>query len=190
MKKIILVVILIVVIGGVVYFLLLKNYEKSVKLEVKDKQINFMNLTSPVFKNNDKIPAKYTCDGENINPPLKISEVPEKAKSLVLIVDDPDATRGFTWLHWVVWNILPNTREIAENSVPDGGAVEGKTDFGKPGWGGPCPPTKTHRYFFKLFALDVVLDLSHDVSLDELQKAMEGHILDKSELIGFYSREK
>lgn len=148
-----------------------------------------MKITSPVFKNNENIPAKYTCDGENVNPPLEISEVPEGAKSLVLIVDDPDATRGYTWLHWTVWNILPDTKEIAENSVPVG-AAEGKTDFGKPGWRGPCPPIGRHRYFFKLFALDVILDLSHGASLNELQKAMEGHILDKTELIGLYSRER
>jgi len=148
-----------------------------------------MKITSPVFKNNAQIPSKYTCDGENINPPLEISEVPEGAKSLVLIVDDPDATRGFTWLHWTLWNIKPDTKEISENSIPQG-AIEGKTDFGKSGWGGPCPPSGSHRYFFKLFALNAVLDLSDSASLDEIQKAMEGHILEKAELIGLYSRER
>mgnify|MGYP003394717907 CR=1 FL=1 len=148
-----------------------------------------MKITSLVFKNNDKIPAKYTCDGENINPPLTISGVPEEAKSLVLIVDDPDATRGYTWLHWTLWNINPDTKEIAENSVPNG-ATQGKTDFGKSGWGGPCPPSGSHHYFFKLFALDVILELPCGASLDELQKTIEGHILEKVELIGLYSRER
>lgn len=148
-----------------------------------------MKIISRKFQNNENIPAKHTCDGENINPSLEVLEVPENAKSLVLIVDDPDATRGYTWLHWTVWNILPDTKEIAENSVPTG-AVEGKTDFGKSGWGGPCPPTGRHRYFFKLFALDAILDLPQGASLDELQKAMEGHILDKAELVGLYSRQK
>lgn len=148
-----------------------------------------MKITSFAFEHNSKIPSKYTCDGENINPELRIEEVPENAKSLVLIVDDPDATRGSTWLHWTLWNINSQTKEIAENSVPEG-AIEGKTDFGKPGWGGPCPPSGSHRYFFKLFALDEILDLSAGASLDELQKAMEGHILSQAELIGLYSRSR
>lgn len=148
-----------------------------------------MKITSSAFEHNSSIPSKYTCDGENINPGFQIEDAPENAKSLVLIVDDPDATRSSTWLHWTVWNINPQTKEIAENSAPIG-AVEGNTDFEKPGWGGPCPPSKTHRYFFKLFALDAVLDLPAAASLSELQKAMEGHILSQAELIGLYSRSR
>lgn len=149
------------------------------------KKISNMNLSSPAFQNNGKIPVKYTCDGENINPPLIISDIPNKTKSLVLIVDDPDAPMG-TWLHWTVFNIDPKTKEISENSIPSG-ALEGITDFGSIGYGGPCPPSGTHRYFFKLYALDIKLDLSSGVSKEEIEKAIEGHILDKAELIGLYS---
>ncbi|MCD6500585.1 YbhB/YbcL family Raf kinase inhibitor-like protein [bacterium] len=146
-----------------------------------------MKIESSAFKENQSIPEKYTCDGENVNPLLKISEVPEAAKSLVLIVDDPDAPMG-TWVHWTVWNVSSKTTEIPENSVPEG-AIEGMTDFGKPGYGGPCPPSGTHRYFFKLYALDTTLGLSSSAKKVDLEKAMEGHILDKAELIGLYSRQ-
>lgn len=145
-----------------------------------------MKLESPAFEHNQKIPSKYTCDGKNINPPLKIESVPEATKSLVLIMDDPDAPRG-TWVHWTLWNISPDTKEIPENSVP-AGAVQGQTSFGKPGYGGPCPPSGTHRYFFKLYALDATLELSPQADRATLETAMEGRILDKAELIGLYSR--
>ncbi|OHA13396.1 MAG: hypothetical protein A2909_01795 [Candidatus Tagabacteria bacterium RIFCSPLOWO2_01_FULL_39_11] len=156
-----------------------------------------MKILSSAFEHNSMIPAKYTCDGENINPSLKISSVPKDAKSLVLIVDDPDATRGYTWLHWTVWNIDPLTKEIEENSVPEKG-VEGITDFGESGWGGPCPPASpnqgepsgSHRYFFKLYALDNVLELPPGTPLSEVQRMMNSHILDQTELIGLYSRKK
>jgi hypothetical protein len=149
------------------------------------KNIN-MKLISPAFDNNQSIPSEYTCDGENINPPLQISEVPTEAQSLVLIVDDPDAPAG-TWVHWTVWNIDPQTTEIAKDSVP-AGAVEGMTSFGKTGYGGPCPPSGEHRYFFKLYALDKELDLSASSGKDELEQIMPGHVLDSVELIGLYSR--
>ncbi|MCL5773692.1 MAG: YbhB/YbcL family Raf kinase inhibitor-like protein [Firmicutes bacterium] len=144
-----------------------------------------MKITSSAFNNQEQIPPKYTADGRNVNPPLSISGVPKSAKNLVLIINDPDAPAG-TWTHWTVWNINPAVKEIAENSVPSG-AVEGKTSFGKPGYGGPAPPSGTHRYFFKLYALDTKLDIYADASPEELFKAMEGHILDYSELIGIYS---
>mgnify|MGYP001574903890 CR=1 FL=1 len=145
-----------------------------------------MKLGSPAFEHNQKIPSKYTCDGENINPPLKIESVPEATKSLVLIMDDPDAPRG-TWVHWTLWNISPDTKEIPENSVP-AGAVEGATSFGKPGYGGPCPPSGTHRYFFKFYSLNTTFELSPQVDKAILETAMEGRILDKAELVGLYSR--
>ena len=104
-----------------------------------------MKITSSAFQNNAKIPSKYTCDGENVNPPLQFLDVPNDAKSLVLIVDDPDAPSK-TWVHWVVYNIGTKTSEVKGNSVPEGG-IEGMTDFGKPGYGGPCPPSGVHRYF-------------------------------------------
>ncbi|OGF61723.1 hypothetical protein A2926_03100 [Candidatus Giovannonibacteria bacterium RIFCSPLOWO2_01_FULL_44_40] len=150
-----------------------------------------MRIESHAFGHNQSIPAKYTCDspvGEQApNPPLEISGVPENAKSLALIVDDPDATRGVTWAHWVVLNIDPEIHEISENSVPSG-ALELKTSFGKPGYGGPCPPPNqdksigkgTHRYFFKLYALDV----PKINSVDEIS----AHTVASAELIGLYSR--
>lgn len=146
----------------------------------------FMKLSSLVFQNNGYIPVKYTCDGENVNPPLEISGVPAGARSLVLIMDDPDAPRG-TWVHWTLWNINPETKEIKENLLPSG-AVEGLTSFGRPGYGGPCPPSGTHRYFFKLYALDTILNLNPEADKKLLEKAMEGHILDYAEIIGLYKR--
>lgn len=145
-----------------------------------------MKISSPVFENNECIPSKYTCDGGNISPPLMFSDVPGNAQSLVLIMDDPDAPRG-TWIHWTIWNIDPKTTGIKENSVP-GEAVEGITSFGRAGYGGPCPPTGTHRYFFKLYALDAKLDLAPDLDKSALEKAMQNHILAQAELIGLYTR--
>src|SRR3972149_12152740 len=133
-----------------------------------------MEIESPVFKNNKLIPSKYTCDGENVNPPLLIDDVPENAKSLVLIVDDPDASRG-TFVHWTVWNIDPHIKEIKENSRPQN-AVEGRTDFGRSGYGGPCPPSGTHRYFFHIFALDTALSLPPAAAAKQFKAAMQGHI--------------
>jgi Raf kinase inhibitor-like YbhB/YbcL family protein len=147
-----------------------------------------MNISSPVFSNNGPIPKKYTCDGENINPPLSISGIPENTKSLVLIVDDPDAPRD-TWVHWTVFNINAATAEIPENSVPSDG-IEAMTNFGEPGYGGPCPPSGTHRYFFKLYALDSELELMQNASKQEIEKAMTGRILAKTEIIGLYQRVK
>ncbi|MEK9178699.1 MAG: YbhB/YbcL family Raf kinase inhibitor-like protein [Patescibacteria group bacterium] len=146
-----------------------------------------MKIQSPVFENNQSIPPKYTCDGQNINPPLEFVDVPSDAKSLALIVDDPDAPSGL-WVHWTVWNIPPQTSGVSENSKFEGG-VEGQTSFGKPGYGGPCPPDREHRYFFKLYALDTTLDLSSNTNKPELEKAMEGHIISSAELVGFYNRQ-
>lgn len=145
-----------------------------------------MKIISSAFINNQKIPAKYTCDGQNINPPLKIEEAPEKTKSLVLIIDDPDASGG-TWIHWTIWNINPETKEIPEGTVPEG-AVEGMTDFGKPGYDGPCPPIGTHRYFFKLYALDNMLNLDPSAKAEDIEKSLAGHILAEAQLIGLYGR--
>lgn len=149
-------------------------------------KINNMKLASSAFSHNQKIPSLYTCDGQNINPPLTISEVPRYAQSLVLIVDDPDAPAG-TWTHWTVWNIDPAVGELSEGSLPDG-ATEGTTDFGKVGFGGPCPPSGTHRYFFRLYALDTTLSLQASASLQDLLRLMKGHILEKAELVGLYGR--
>lgn len=145
-----------------------------------------MQIQSDSFENNKMMPAKFTCDSSNISPGLSFSGIPDGSKSLVLIMDDPDAPGG-TWIHWTVWNIDPSVTKIPENSVP-GGSVEGKTDFGKPGYGGPCPPSGTHRYFFKLYALDTVLDLDASAAANDIEKAMKGHTIDSAELIGLYKR--
>jgi hypothetical protein len=145
-----------------------------------------LTIASPAFKHTSGIPAKYTCDGEDMNPALVIENIPAGAKSLALIVDDPDAPRGM-WVHWVVWNIRTDTKDIKENSVP-AGAVQGMNDFRKLDYGGPCPPSGTHRYFFKLYALDVVLDLKSGSKKAGLEHAMKGHLLAQAELIGLYKR--
>lgn len=145
-----------------------------------------MQLTSSAFEHNGLIPKEYTCQGRNVNPPLAISEVPAEAKSLVLVLTDPDAPRG-TFIHWTVWNIDPTTTEIAEDSVP-AGAVEGATSKGEPGYIGPCPPDGEHRYRFLLIALDTVLDLPPTTTDDQLQAAGSGHVVERTELVGRYSK--
>jgi len=145
-----------------------------------------MKIASSAFGQGESIPAKYTCDGENINPPLSITEVPSDAKSLAIIVDDPDAPSG-NWLHWLVWNIPPSVVEIKENSLP-AEAIEGKNDFGQIKYSGPCPPTGEHRYFFKVLALDVRLTLSAGASLENFQAAIQGRIIDQAELMGTYRK--
>ncbi len=142
-----------------------------------------LRITSSAFVHKGLIPAKYTCDSDDVNPPLKIDGIPERAQSLVLIVDDPDAPMG-TWDHWVVWNIPP-ARNIEENSVP---GTEGLNDFGKHSYGGPCPPSGTHRYFFKIYALDTKLSLNPNSRKKDVERAMEGHILAKGEILGLYAR--
>ena len=146
-------------------------------------QTSQLQITSPVFGHNQTIPKKYTCQGEDINPPLMISGIPEGTKSLALIMDDPDAPGG-NWDHWLVYNIMP-TPEIKENSVP---GTQTRNDFGKVDYGGPCPPSGTHRYFFKLYALDGQLSFKGMPSKRDLEKAMQGHILDNTELVGLYKK--
>ena len=144
-----------------------------------------MKLESPAFSEGERIPQKYTCLGEDINPPLNISHIPEDAKSLALIIDDPDAPVG-TFVHWVVWNI-PVADEISENSVP-AKAVQGTNDFGKKSYGGPCPPSGTHTYHFKMYALDSMLDAPENGRKTDLLDAMEGHIIESAELTGTFSK--
>lgn len=144
-----------------------------------------MKITSSAFTQNSPIPSKYTCDGNDILPPLSFSDVPQNAKSLTLIVDDPDAPVGI-WVHWVVYNIPVGTRGIPEGSVPLG-AVQGENSAGTQDFHGPCPPSGTHRYFFKLYALDTTLNLENPKK-QHLEEAMKNHILDSAELIGIYKR--
>jgi len=148
-------------------------------------------ITSPAFENGGLIPPKYTCDGADISPPLKWDAVPQGTKSIALICDDPDAPIG-TFVHWVLFNLPPEAKELVENipannDLPNG-AKQGTNDFGKIGYRGPCPPSGTHRYFFKLYALDTQTDLTPGARKPELLKAMEGHILAQGQLMGKYKR--
>ncbi|MEK7662391.1 MAG: YbhB/YbcL family Raf kinase inhibitor-like protein [Patescibacteria group bacterium] len=145
-----------------------------------------MKISSTAFKDGERIPEEYTCDGNNINPPLAWEEIPAETKSMVLIVEDPDSPSG-TWTHWTLWNIPPDSNKIDENNFA-GGAIEGGTTFGSIGYGGPCPGTGTHRYFFKLYALDGVVNLKRGALPGELLRAIDGRIIDKAELMGLYER--
>ena len=140
-------------------------------------------ITSNAFEDGGKIPVKYTCDGQDISPPLEFWDIPEGTQSLALIVVDPDAPSG-DFFHWIVWNITPGPG-IDENSVP---GVEGRNSFGKISYNGPCPPSGTHRYFFRVFALDTELNLESGSKVDELEKAMQGHVLSEGQLMGRYGR--
>jgi len=146
-----------------------------------------MKVTSSAFQGGANIPSKFSCDGANSSPPLQISDVPSEAKSLVLIVDDLDAPSGL-FTHWAVWNISPQTSTIAEGSVPKG--VQGTNDFGKSGYDGPCPPSGTHRYYFKIFALDRELDLPLGAKRGQLDAAIKAHVIVQGELMGRYARKK
>ena len=147
-----------------------------------------MILTSSVFKNGGTIPQKYGYKNKNLSIPLKISEIPEGTKSLALIMDDPDAMGavGKVWVHWVLWNISPNTKEITENSIPEN-SIEGKTDFDEIGYGGPAPPDKEHTYIFKLYALDILLDLKQGSTKVEVEESMKKHILNETRLEGKFA---
>ena len=151
-----------------------------------------LTVSSSAFQEGDKIPAKYTCERQDVSPPLAWSEPPAGTRSLALIVDDPDAPGG-VFTHWLLFNIPPDSRELPE-AVPTqaelaSGALQGKTDFGRTGYGGPCPPPgRPHRYQFTLYALDQPLDLEGGASKKQLLSAMEGHILAQGQLTGTYQR--
>ena len=176
----------IIIVLGILLFVLSPKKQKAEERRNVPEHILSMTITSPSFKNNEMIPKQFTCDGNNANPELDIADVPQNAKSLALIMHDPDApmTGGFT--HWVVWNIGPKTTDIKQESVPPG-ASEG-INSRNAGYTGPCPPSGTHRYFFKLYALDTMLALSASTTKDDLESAMQGHTLAEAELIGLYSR--
>ncbi|MCD6237632.1 MAG: YbhB/YbcL family Raf kinase inhibitor-like protein [Thermoplasmata archaeon] len=153
--------------------------------EEKKEIVNSIVVSSPAFGNYGSIPAKYTCDGLDISPPLNFSNIPENTKSLALVMYDLDATLG-TFYHWLIWNIPPNVTGFLEG---EGIAYpQGINDFGVVGYRGPCPPSGTHHYHFKVYALDVVLDLENGATREELDKAMSGHVLAIGELIGTYGR--
>lgn len=168
----------------ILFFIISCTQQQQIENE-KTFEVTKMKLTSPAFAHNGQIPSEFTCDGSGVSPPLSISEAPKGAKSLALVMDDPDAPVG-TFVHWVVWNIPADTKEIRKNSEPTG--MQGKTDFGRMGYGGPCPPSGAHRYFFKLYALDAELSLPKGSSKKDLEKAMESHVIEKAELIGRYKR--
>lgn len=151
----------------------------------KTMEVFNMEIKNPAFQNNENIPAEYTCDGEDVSPELEISGIPENAVSLVLIMDDPDAPVG-TWDHWIVFNILPTTTQISKGTEPQG--IKGKNSWGRTGYGGPCPPSGTHRYFFKLYALDINLELEEGATKRQIEEAMQNHIVGKAELMGTYNR--
>jgi Raf kinase inhibitor-like YbhB/YbcL family protein len=150
-----------------------------------------MEIKSSAFKEGTIIPGKYTCDNIDISPPLEWSRVPDGTKTLALICDDPDAPAG-TRVHWVLFNLPGNTTELSENmpklEVLKNGARQGRNDFGKIGYGGPCPPGGTHRYYFKVHALDKELDSKPGITKKGFLKAMTGHLLAKGQLMGRYKR--
>jgi Raf kinase inhibitor-like YbhB/YbcL family protein len=157
------------------------------------KKMAAITITSQAFKHMQPIPSQYTCDGADISPPLSWSNVPPATKSIALICDDPDAPAG-TWVHWVVYDLPPATDSLPENipkidTLP-GGGTQGKNDFRRIGWNGPCPPGGTHRYFFKINALDTMLNLPAGKTKAEIEKAMKGHILAKGEIVGTYTRKR
>jgi hypothetical protein len=160
-------------------------------IEVKEAGKMTIQVTSPAFAEGAMIPAKYTGDGDDASPPLRWSDAPDGTKSFALIADDPDAPMG-TWVHWVLFNLPADARELPEAVPSEGtlpsGARQGRNDFRKIGYGGPMPPSGTHRYYFKLYALDTALDLKPGATKAQLVKAMEGHVLGQGQLMGKYSR--
>lgn len=163
--------------------------EEAASVDVAPASIE---LSSSAFAEGESIPVQYTCDGDNVSPPLQWQNVPEGSTSLALIADDPDAPVG-TFAHWVAYNLPPETAELPED-IPSGdtmagGGRQGQNGRDQAGYTGPCPPSGTHRYFFKLYALDTELDLEAGASKEELLEAMEGHVLARGELMGRYQRQ-
>ena len=150
-----------------------------------------LNVTSSAFENEAMIPPRYTADGEDVSPPLSWEGLPEGTQSIAIISDDPDAPMG-TWVHWLIWNIPPDQTGIPENIPAEqtlsNGAVQGQTSFNSVGYGGPAPPSGTHRYYFKVYALDTMLKLTSKAKKQDLEKAMKGHILAQGQVMGRYSK--
>ncbi len=168
------------------------NDEKpAAELKIQEETTMSVQLSSPAFEDGNTIPQKYSCDGDDISPALNWSELPGQTESIALIMDDPDAPVG-SWIHWVLYDLPGGRTEIPEN-VPKsgqlpGGGTQGNNSWRRSGYGGPCPPGGTHRYFFKIYALDALLDVAPGATKEELLQAMEGHILDQGQLMGTYSR--
>ncbi|MDP4038934.1 MAG: YbhB/YbcL family Raf kinase inhibitor-like protein [bacterium] len=174
---------LFIVVATTIFFYNKYSVSPMDKIIIKESK---MKITSNAFADNNSIPKKYTCDGENISPALSIGNIPDNTKTMVLVMDDPDSPSG-NFLHWMVWNINPNTNEITENTVPASGIV-GFNDFGELKYGGPCPKSDEHHYHFKIYAINTNLNLSGNIKREDLEKAINGHILDKAILIGTYKR--
>jgi len=171
-------------INRLAFFILLGTF-LSACISAGEQEVIEMKIASPAFKHGEQIPKKYTCEGEDASPPLSFAEIPGGAKSLALVVDDPDAPGG-TFDHWIVWDIAPEQKELKEGEKVE---YQGRNDFGELRYRGPCPPRgRVHRYFFRLYALDATLNLPNGASREELEKAMQNHILAKAELVGTYKR--
>jgi Raf kinase inhibitor-like YbhB/YbcL family protein len=198
MKKVAFIFIVIIILG-LAAFILYRFAGKTTKTFISRDQntintIAPMIISSPAFLDSQTIPKQYTCDGDGINPALQLADVPAEAKSLALIISDPDAPSP-PWIHWVMWNISASTTEISENSVPQG-AIQGKGSSGQNVYGSPCPPVPseaegpsgTHHYIFTVYALDSTLNLPSYSTADKLQAAMQGHIITQAQLVGVYGR--
>jgi len=159
---------------------------------LQGKGANMFQLKSPAFQAGTSIPQQFTCEGNDVSPEIAWQNAPSGAKTFALVVHDPDARRAGGFTHWVIYNIPSTTNRIAqgvpkEKDLP-GGGVQGRNDFGKAGYGGPCPPSGTHRYYFRLYALDSELKLNPSAGKEELEKAMKGHVLGQAELMGTYKK--
>lgn len=183
--KSVLSIVIILIVVFIVGIIITKQKEPDFK---NIKKENPMKIVSDIFTNNGNIPAEYTCDGKATRPSLKIFDVPKEAKTLALIVDDPDAPSG-NFVHWIIWNIDPNILIIENDNIPSG-ATEGYTSLGKPGWVAPCPPSGTHHYSFNLYALNTVLSIPKSSTRANFIDAIGGHIIDSATLTGLYQRSK
>ena len=180
----------IIAVSAIILYVLFAGNSAGPALDRSENKISTstpMLITSPLFKDGEYIPKKFSCDGGNMNPELQIQNVPPEAKSLALIMHDPDAPRPGGFTHWVVWNIDPKTTIIKEESVPPG-AVEGANGTGKPGYIGPCPPSGAHHYHFKLYALDSALSLAEGSDKSALETEISKHLVAQTELVGLYQR--
>lgn len=182
-KLIILIILVVLVVVGVLVY---KNYQSTPNPSSKIMRSNTLKLTSSAFEHNGPIPEKYTCDGQDFSPPLAIAGVPSSAKSLALILHDPDAPAAGGWDHWIIYNLPPMIVKLGDGEPSPG--VLGVGSSGEANYQGPCPPSGTHRYFFKLYALDAELPLPPGASKSEMETMMRGHIVDEAELIGLYGR--
>jgi Raf kinase inhibitor-like YbhB/YbcL family protein len=188
MKLLFILLVVIIAVGSLLHYQKNKTQPPKRSQVLTNNQSKNMKISSSSFQNNGEIPKKYTCDGEGINPPLVFSDIPSEAKSLVLIMDDPDAPMAGGFVHWVVFNMNPGTSEIGENVKPESG-IEGTGSSGKNGYVPPCPPSGTHHYHFKLYALDSELNLNVSAKREDVEKAMEEHIIDRAEIIGLYQKQ-